>query len=333
MLIMLKINMSFKQRKNLENGYWQWFKSFQLKKFIGHLDKYPSFQEVIFKSSNDYLDWKNNVLNNRSISSLKDSELTCFKEYIICPPEDLFNLHSVSLTHVNSIKNTDLDAFLIDTYGNLRRSSVIRQLYQSEFDMRSCPYCNRNFMTSVIKRNNELYLTFELDHFHSKSENPFLAIVLYNLIPCCHTCNHVKRDSVANLIYPYLESYENRGKFEYSDKKALDLLLECTKNKKEPLVQLITSEDRISDSINQFYLRELYESHENEAEELLYKKCIFSNSLVKELIDDYFKKLGFDQEKINSIMYSSYLSEENHHNKLLSKYLCDLYKDLELKGI
>ncbi|MCR5293864.1 MAG: hypothetical protein K6E30_01655 [Lachnospiraceae bacterium] len=57
-------------------------------------------------------------------------------------------------------------------------------------DIRTCPYCNRVFIGSVKNKK----LGVQLDHFYSKSNYPFFAVSLYNLIPCCSSCNMNKRD-------------------------------------------------------------------------------------------------------------------------------------------
>ena len=32
----------------------------------------------------------------------------------------------------------------------------------------------------------------DLDHFFDKKEYPVMAVSFYNLVPVCHSCNHVK---------------------------------------------------------------------------------------------------------------------------------------------
>lgn len=65
---------------------------------------------------------------------------------------------------------------------------------------RRCPFCGFGRATT-------------LDHFLSKSDYPWLAIVPRNLVPACKDCNHGKNTSRAltaddQVLHPYFESPE-----------------------------------------------------------------------------------------------------------------------------
>lgn len=65
---------------------------------------------------------------------------------------------------------------------------------------RRCPFCGFGRATT-------------LDHFLSKSDYPWLAIVPRNLVPACKDCNHGKSTSRAltaddQILHPYFESPE-----------------------------------------------------------------------------------------------------------------------------
>lgn len=100
----------------------------------------------------------------------------------------------------------------------------------------TCIYCNRNY-TLYFGGN---YSRAELDHWFPKSEFPILALSLYNLIPSCHSCNHIKgaqkkydwNNALNNLNHPYLE--KNDFKFSYNYKSYLDynLKIEVEENSK-----------------------------------------------------------------------------------------------------
>ncbi|KAA6326871.1 hypothetical protein EZS27_024078 [termite gut metagenome] len=52
----------------------------------------------------------------------------------------------------------------------------------------TCVYCNRQYIFTVDSENNHITRP-EFDHYLPKSEYPFFALSLYNLIPSCHICN------------------------------------------------------------------------------------------------------------------------------------------------
>jgi len=69
-------------------------------------------------------------------------------------------------------------------------------------DLKTCPYCNRNYTFLVNDETGKLRP--EIDHFYPKSIYPFLAMSFFNLIPSCSICNHTKSNIVKeNLDNPY----------------------------------------------------------------------------------------------------------------------------------
>lgn len=107
---------------------------------------------------------------------------------------------------------------LIKYFGKIYTNWCNRIEYYSPYDfikalnIRACPYCNLEYIqTATIKHNNNGKTKFirpALDHFYPKSIYPYFSISLYNLIPCCTTCNtSIKRDeeigSYIDCIHPY----------------------------------------------------------------------------------------------------------------------------------
>ena len=52
----------------------------------------------------------------------------------------------------------------------------------------TCVYCNRNYTINLTKT----HARAELDHWFPKTQFPLFALSFYNLIPSCHSCNHIK---------------------------------------------------------------------------------------------------------------------------------------------
>jgi len=336
---MLKINYT-RSASYLEDGYWKWFKSYQLKSFNDHVLAHDDLKIIIFGSKRKYIKWHDSVLIKTKvgvvskvvdIKKVPDKDLQNYRDFILCPPEKLFKMHTLTMKHVKSIKKCSADDYFLDRYSKIRKSETIRKLYKSEIDLKTCPYSNRSFIATARKRNGKLYLTFELDHFYSKSLNPVLAIVLYNLIPSCHTCNHLKLDSHKELLNPYLDSFEDKASFEFIDTAVIEQIINSGKVDKGDLVKISSDDTATQNSIDEFYLEELYKSHKEEAKELIIKNHVFNNSLIKEMKKMVFTPLGYSDEEIYTVLYASYNSHDNHHNRILSKFLNDLHKDLKDK--
>lgn len=108
-------------------------------------------------------------------------------------------------------------------YTKFRSSEFCKDLFSRlGFASTTCPYCNdKMVIITKIKSNSttetKLKAYLDLDHFYSKSQNPFFALSFFNLIPTCHDCNsHDKGDkpfTIETHIHPYHEAFENFYQF------------------------------------------------------------------------------------------------------------------------
>ena len=86
---------------------------------------------------------------------------------------------------------------MIDAYKKLR-TKYGKELIEKT-GVTVCPYCNRNFVNNGKDR-----AMAQFDHFFDKKTFPLFAISLYNLIPCCSSCNHTKQsESISFSPYDY----------------------------------------------------------------------------------------------------------------------------------
>lgn len=191
-----------------------------------------------------------------------------------------------------------------------------------DLGINTCPYCNRNFITS-IKRDENKYNKItrpQLDHFISKSEFPFFACSLYNLVPSCSTCNLLKSDDRNDdLISPYeLDSsefqfkYELTKDFQFGKDNSSGIELEITGN--------------FDANKETFLLEELYNSHKYIISDILNKAHEHPKEYTKDLLT--FKTANGEQLiSLNDVvksLYSEHLSENEIHNIL---YGTELSKD------
>lgn len=161
------------------------------------------------------------------------------KALIISRPEELLILRNEILDILRqddlfvidgSTKQTTFGALLIDqlfVYDNFRKSSICPELVKDmNLQNAFCPYCNYVRVQVIDLEGvqnpeiiNRAYL--DIDHFHSKSKNPFFALSFFNLIPSCHNCNSTeKRDKDFELnthSNPFHKSYNSSHKFEIDE--------------------------------------------------------------------------------------------------------------------
>ena len=169
-----------------------------------------------------YLSQNNNSKLKKLIIS-RPNQLVDLKNEImfILNESDLFYAYNGGYKQTSFGKLLNDDLF---NYTSFRSAPFCRELMLSAgYENVTCPYCNDN-RVSIIDISSEvdediiLRAYFDLDHFFSKSQNPFFAISFYNLIPSCHDCNSIeKSDLIFDLsthTQPYLKSFNDNYIFE-----------------------------------------------------------------------------------------------------------------------
>ena len=63
-----------------------------------------------------------------------------------------------------------------------------RHNFVQRLNLRVCPYCNRQYITSFYK-NDRKVTTADIDHYFPKKQYPLLSMYFFNLIPSCSVCN------------------------------------------------------------------------------------------------------------------------------------------------
>lgn len=192
--------------------------------------------------------------------------------------------------------------------------------FVEQLDLKTCPYCNRNYTFIVNERDGKLRP--EIDHFYPQSIYPFFAMSFYNLIPSCTICNHTKSDTQKDdLIHPY-EVKSTDIHFTYIPNSINFTVVEQEK------YNFSNFEIEISGSgsnIELFKLEELYKQHKDIVLELLIKKSYYPYSYIKEL-----KCFGFGEDEIYRYLFSNYKKEEDLHKRPLSKLIKDISQELGL---
>lgn len=73
-------------------------------------------------------------------------------------------------------------------------------------DIAVCPYCNREYIMTIKSGK----VKAQLDHYYPKKKYPYLALSIFNLVPCCSICNTAKSnlDTVKDpILYPYEDEF------------------------------------------------------------------------------------------------------------------------------
>jgi hypothetical protein len=187
-------------------------------------------------------------------------------------------------------------------------------------DLKSCPYCNRNYTFTVVNANGRMRP--EIDHFYPKSKYPFLAMSFFNLIPSCPNCNHTKKDKLNSILSPY-DIKEDDFSFTYKPTKVDFTNLAIQKYNFDSFESELKGK---KENIELFKLQELYKQHKDIVVELLIKKAYYPQTYIDELENSF----GFSKDEVYRYLVGNYIQENDLHKRPLSKLTKDIAKELEL---
>ena len=202
-----------------------------------------------------------------------------------------------------------------------------------EMNLKVCPYCNRNFITPLY--DTEAKTRGDLDHFLPKEKYPFLAMSIYNLVPCCKVCNSSLKStnefSYEKNLSPYEErDIENMYTFTYKPKSykdfysPIDEYLEIDilyNNEEEQLVE------RMKNNMKIFKIKELYSYHSDLVRKMIIRKSIYPKEYVKVLAANYERLFEGEYDDIDKIVFDK--PDDNEiKNTVLGKLKYDIWREL-----
>ncbi|MFD2561269.1 hypothetical protein ACFSR1_01230 [Aquimarina rubra] len=216
-----------------------------------------------------------------------------------------------------------------------KHSSGSGYSFTSALGINTCPYCNRNYITT-IGNDKTKFVRADIDHFLPKYKYPYLRLSFYNLIPSCVICNRNakgrKETSLTNNIHPYIEGFGDDAKFIHRPKNYKDLI-----GRGNPEIEFNFSKNqskikKIKGNIKTFRLTEQYSIHNKELNHLLRLKEAFTETYIDDLIKRY-PKLNLTKEEAYYYVFGinhSYLEDEKQP---LSKLKRDILEHINMISI
>lgn len=214
------------------------------------------------------------------------------------------------------------------------RSSFYPQ-YFMKIGIKACVYCNSQLTVSLEKGKDKASAKFQIDHYHSKSDYPFLSISLYNLYPVCASCNQAKsKNTVQFRLY---EDIIKPSKYQF------ELETGC-------VAKYLSSKDKDINEINftfidpdkptkkiveysfqdKFDIQGIYDSQKDIIEEMIVKAQIYTDSYKLQLINS-FPKLFSKHGLSNRFFLGNYADPEDIHKRPMAKFMQDIARSKELK--
>lgn len=197
-----------------------------------------------------------------------------------------------------------------------------------KLNINTCPYCNRMYTKTVVNiivdGTIKKITRPEFDHWFPKGKYPILALSFYNLIPSCHTCNSsAKRDADFTLethIHPYVDDKINM-QYSYDYDKSLNKHKFKIKFKGD-------NNNKAKTTAEEFKLKEIYESHEDEIKDLLRIKNVYSDTYLQKLNGLLGSSVSY--EEIYRLAFGTYIEEAKFDKRPLSRMKRDILKELDI---
>lgn len=282
------------------------------------LNKLKQIDQSIYNSDEiDYLKSIITLYEKKNILIKKPNEIEVLKKQIKSIPPN-------SKSPKKGLKKELLDSL---DYSSLRSSFYPKYFYK--IGIKACVYCNSVLTISTQKkkpRSFEHKGNFDVDHYHSKDEYPFLSIFLFNLYPACAPCNRKKSKSSSITFELYSDDQKkvasSQFKFEFDKGSIAKYLL--TKDK-EDLHFIFHS--GVSGFQDTFGIQQIYETQKDVIEELVVKKHMYDKDN-RESLHKIFSKLNLNADLYLRTMVGNYTKEKDIHKRPLSKFTQDIARDL-----
>lgn len=225
-----------------------------------------------------------------------------------------------------NITNQDIENLKI-CFRDRAYKSQLQNNYGKEFleklNIDTCVYCNRNYTIQIVNDRARA----ELDHWFPKESYPILALSFYNLIPSCHSCNHIKHNNapdggwenaLLNINHPYIDDKDSSYSFSY-----------FYKSFSQPEVVIKSKNEKAKKTIEFNKINKIYENHSNrELNDLLDLRYKYSQNYLDTLLNKTFKELSISKEEAYRLIFGIEIKEAEYHKRPFSKFKKDIIDEL-----
>lgn len=194
-----------------------------------------------------------------------------------------------------------------------------------QLQLKTCPYCNRQFIHSFKGRTLERP---ELDHFYPKQEFPLFCLSFYNLIPACHSCNHIKMEERLG-VNPYQKGF--RSHFVITDNRGVKLTKSKIYKLTKKEIRLSFDRNDVEEEMNVSVLglEDVYNKHTDYVKELIDKSMAYDEHAKKALINS-FQGAGYHPRQVHDFIWGRHLMEAEYEDRPLSKLTKDILTLLDI---
>ncbi|PEF35841.1 hypothetical protein CON84_21340 [Bacillus sp. AFS094228] len=204
-----------------------------------------------------------------------------------------------------------------------------------ELGIKSCPYCNRQYISPLYSENGKLRA--DLDHFYNKSTYPYFSISIFNLVPSCKFCNSslkgIDNFEFDTNLSPYEDGFGDKLKFSFEVKSYEDFLGD-SKIRIYLQDNIGPSNDeqfflkKAKSNLEAFQIENLYNYHTDEVMGLIRKRIEYSDGYIENLIKSYNEKLFRNENEVLEAILGYQVEDEYLLEKNLTKFTRDICEEL-----
>ena len=272
-------------------------------------------------------------INKSSINKhLKEFLNTNLKSILISDQNTLQMLNRRFKSHLNYSPKLDSKIRTIFNYVQFSKkkpgNGYDAYKLASNLNIRTCLYCNRNYTLTVVeptKKNNKITRP-EFDHFFNQAENPLLALSLFNLIPCCKTCNSSLKKVIAfdldNYLHPYKDNITNHYCYKFNPYD-VQAIIGGTSNLGVKIIVTGTS------TYMRRKINKIMSAHSEELKDLFEIRYRFSEKYFAELLKKYHN-IGLNKDEMYKLVFGVYANESNFSQRPFSKLKKDILTELNI---
>lgn len=312
----------------------------------GNNDRFhlATFAREYYKDSNRKNGWKfsaiKNAINSLSVTNEKEKEFVKFidlnfENIIIGDPFCLEGVISEVDQHFPNLlfakgKQTVFGQNIeqVFAYTKFRYSERAKKFAQ-KLNIKTCLYCNTQ-STLIIEKQKKVKLLFQFDHFYAKKKYPFLSVSMYNLIPCCGSCNISKSMSdfkCSDSFHPYEKDINTAFKFEIDNADIVKFILN-RETSSSIKINIDIKDQRVQKHVDTFHFDKIVNEHVDVIEELFLKAYHYNETKRQELINEFNGLI--DTETIMRFILGNYYLDKDLHRRPLAKLVKDVAKQINL---
>lgn len=223
-------------------------------------------------------------------------------------------------------KSEDLLNFVFRYDSFSRRNQTFHLL--KDMDVNVCPYCNRIYTVTVTKKGHKSRPQF--DHYKNKSNYPYFALSILNLVPSCSLCNQAKSSKEEEVMYPYFDEMGTNVMFRTKAEAGLTYLTGCQSAEDEFRIELEVLEGiseelrrKVECSDKVFHLTQLYNRHKDYVLYLYRKRYIFTEDYLQTICKN-FPDMAGSYKELKGLLYLMDLDKGQWGRRSLAKLTHDI---------